>query len=76
MMMAEITVLEDLVTGKVERQCPYFKAKVLENHNTDAKDKTFENSIDSEQTIVLQIKVLLMLILLIMLSCIQAKKSN
>jgi len=52
MLMAESTVLEDVETGKVERQCRYFKAKVLENHTTDGTDKTFENSIDSEQTIV------------------------
>jgi len=30
--MAESTVLEDIDTGKVDRQCRYFKAKVLENH--------------------------------------------
>jgi len=30
MLMAESTVLENVETGKVERQCRYFKAKVLE----------------------------------------------
>ena len=52
MIMAESTVLEDLDTGKVERQCRYFKAKVLEDHKADGTDKTFEYSIDDEQTIV------------------------
>jgi len=52
MIMAESTILEDLETGKVERQCRYFKAKVLEDHKADGTDKTFENVIDGEQTIV------------------------
>lgn len=52
MIMAESTVLEDLDTGKVERQCRYFKAKVLENHKSDGTDKTFKSAIDQEQTIV------------------------
>jgi hypothetical protein len=29
MIMAESTVIEDIDTGKVERQCRYFKAQVL-----------------------------------------------
>ncbi len=33
--MAESTILEDIDTGKVERQCRYFKAKVLEDHKSD-----------------------------------------
>ena len=52
MVMAESTVLEDLDTGKAERQCRYFKAKVLEDHKADGTDKTFENAIEQEQTIV------------------------
>lgn len=52
MIMAESTVLEDLETGKVERQCRYFKAKVLENHEADGTDQAFEKAIDDEQTIV------------------------
>ena len=35
MVIAESTVLEDIDTGKVERQCRYFKAKVLTNHKAD-----------------------------------------
>jgi len=50
--MAESTILEDIDTRKVDRQCRYFKAKVLEDHKADGTDKTFENGIDQEQTIV------------------------
>lgn len=32
MVMAESTVLEDIETGKTDRQCCYFKAKVLDDH--------------------------------------------
>lgn len=52
MIMAESTILENIDTGKVERQCRYFKAKVLEDHKADGTDITFENAIDKEQTIV------------------------
>jgi len=52
MIMAESTILEDIETGKVERHCRYFKAKVLEDHKADGTDATFENAIDKEQTIV------------------------
>jgi len=52
MVMAESTVLEDVETGKIERQCRYFKAKVLENHNADDTDQVFKQDIDKEQTIV------------------------
>jgi hypothetical protein len=40
MVMAESTVLEDIGTGKVDRQCRYFKAK--------GTDQTFVGSIDDE----------------------------
>jgi hypothetical protein len=52
MVMAESTVLEDLDTGKVERQCRYFKAKVLENHTAETTDQALEQAIDNEKTIV------------------------
>ena len=52
MIMAEITIVEDIDTGKAERQCRYFKAKVLEDHKADGTDGTFEKAIDDEQTIV------------------------
>lgn len=49
--MAESTVLEDIETGKVERQCRYFKAKVLNNHRAVEIDDTVRESID-EKSIV------------------------
>ena len=52
MVMAESTILEDIETGKVDRQCRYFKAKVLDDHKADGTDETFQKSIDDEQTIV------------------------
>ncbi len=38
MIMAESTILEDLETGKVDRQCRYFKAKVLADYKVDGTD--------------------------------------
>ncbi len=52
MIMAESTVLEDVETGKVDRQSRYFKAKVLDDHKSDGMDDTFKKSISNEQTIV------------------------
>lgn len=52
MVMAESTILEDIETGKVERQCRYFKAKVLDDHKADGTDKSLKESIHGEQTIV------------------------
>ena len=52
MIMAESTVLEDLSTGKKERQCRYFKAKVLEDHKADGTNDTLKKAIAGEQTIV------------------------
>lgn len=52
MVLAESTILEDIDTGKVERQCRYFKAKVLDDHKSEGTDATFEKVIDGEKTIV------------------------
>ncbi len=52
MIMAESTVLEDIETGKVERQCRYFKAKVLENHQSEVVDQTFKDCISDDDIIV------------------------
>ncbi len=52
MIMAESTLLEDLDTGKVERQCRYFKAKVLEDHQAIGADEVLKNAIANEKTIV------------------------
>ena len=52
MIMAESTVLENLDTGEVERQCRYFKAKVLTDHKPQGTDQTLKSSIDGNQNIV------------------------
>jgi hypothetical protein len=52
MIMAESTVLEDIETGEVERQCRYFKAKVLDDHKADGTDLSFQKAIDDERIIV------------------------
>lgn len=52
MVMAESTILENMDTGKAERQCRYFKAKVLVDHEADGTDQTLQNAIAQEQTIV------------------------
>ena len=52
MVMAESTVLEDIDTGKTERQCRYFKAKVLEGHKSGGTTNALKNAIDGEDTIV------------------------
>ena len=52
MIMAESTILEDLDTGKVERQSRYFKAKVLEDHQADGTDEVLKNAIADEEVIV------------------------
>jgi len=43
--MAESTVLEDINTGKTQRQCGFFKAKVLENHKAKGINQTIQESI-------------------------------
>ena len=53
MVLAESAVLENMDTGKVERQCRYFKAKVLEDHKADETNNTLKTAIEGEQTIVL-----------------------
>jgi hypothetical protein len=50
--MTESTILEDLETGTIDRQCLYFRAKVLENHKGDVADDTIKNAIDRETSIV------------------------
>ena len=55
MIMAESTPLEDPNTGKKERQCRYFKAKVLDYHKTEGVNDTVASSLD-EQSIVFTYK--------------------
>jgi hypothetical protein len=52
MIMAESTILEDLDTGKIERQSRYFKAKVLGDHQADGTDEVLKNAIADEEVIV------------------------
>ncbi len=52
MVMAESTVLKDVDTGKVGRQCRYFKAKVLTDHKMEGTDRTLQKDIDNEESIV------------------------
>jgi len=49
--MAESVPLEDTTTGKQQRQCRYFKAKVLDAHYKNEINQTVEGSID-ERSIV------------------------
>ncbi len=51
MIMAESTPLEDINTQKKERQCRYFKAKVLDTHKASEVNETVEECLD-EQSIV------------------------
>lgn len=50
--MAESTQLEDLKTGKKSSQVRYFKAKVLQSHQSEEINETIEESLD-EKSIVL-----------------------
>lgn len=40
--MAKSTVLEDVNTSKTQRQCGFFKAKVLENHKAEGINQTIQ----------------------------------
>ena len=51
MIMAESIPLEDPKTGKKDRQCRYFKAKVLTDHKAEGVNDTLKESLD-EQSIV------------------------
>lgn len=43
--MAESTLLEDIYTRKTQRQCGFFKAKVLENHKAEGINLTIQESL-------------------------------
>ena len=49
--MAESIPLEDIKTGKVSKQCRYFKMKVLESHESKEVDNVIENNLN-EKSIV------------------------
>lgn len=51
MIKTESTILEYIETEKVDRQCRYFKAKVLTDPKTDITQDTFEKTIYEQHTI-------------------------
>ncbi len=57
MVIVESTILEDIQSGKVERQCRYFKAKVLDYHKAEGTNQTIEKAIDGDKTIVFTDKI-------------------
>ncbi len=51
MIMAESTPLEDINTQKKERQCRYFKAKVLDTHKANEVNETVEECLDNQSIV-------------------------
>lgn len=49
--MAESTPLEDIKTGKKEKQVRYFKAKVLEGHQGEEINQTIKENIDNQSIV-------------------------
>lgn len=50
-MMAESTPLEDIDSGKKEKQVRFFKAKVLNGHNGEEINETIKESIDNQSIV-------------------------
>ena len=50
-MMAESTPLEDIDSGKKEKQVRFFKAKVLDGHNGEEINETIKESIDNQSIV-------------------------
>ena len=50
-MMAESTPLEDIDSGKKEKQVRFFKAKVLNGHNGEEINETIKESIDNKSIV-------------------------
>ena len=50
-MMAESTPLEDIDSGKKEKQVRFFKAKVLHGHNGEEINETIKESIDNQSIV-------------------------
>ena len=50
-MLAESTPLEDLETGKKEKQVRFFKAKVLDGHDGKEINETIKESIDNQSIV-------------------------
>ena len=51
MIMAESTVLENPITKKQEKQCRYFKAKVLTDHTANQVNQTIKSSLDQKSIV-------------------------
>jgi len=49
--MAESTPLEEIESGNSSRQCRYFKAKVLSDHQSDQIDQTIQESLDDKSIV-------------------------
>ena len=49
--MAESTLLEDIETGKKEKQVRFFKAKVLEGHDGEEINETIKESIGNQSIV-------------------------
>lgn len=49
--MAESTPLEDIETGKISRQCRYFKATVLTDHKKEGIEESIANSLDDKSIV-------------------------
>jgi hypothetical protein len=60
MIMPESTVLENIDTGKIDRQYRYFKAKVLEEHKADVQILHLRTLLMMNNPLFLQIKIPLM----------------
>ncbi|GAA3619583.1 hypothetical protein GCM10022397_01720 [Flavivirga jejuensis] len=52
MIMTESSILENIDTGKVERQARYFKAKVLIDYKMEGTDQTLQLAIANDDSIV------------------------
>ncbi|MFL9833688.1 IS1595 family transposase [Chryseobacterium terrae] len=50
-MMAESTPLEDIKTGKAEKQVRFFKAKVLDGHGGEEINEIIQESIDNQSIV-------------------------
>lgn len=51
MMLAESTPLEDPKTGKKEKSCRYFKAKVLQTHTSEEINEIVNQNIDNQSIV-------------------------
>ena len=49
--MAESTPIEDTETGKTERHCRYFKAKVLDDYKAEGVNDTVANPLDKQSIV-------------------------